>query len=469
MKISFHIARHAALLTCSLVVLLSGVLFPVAFAAALVCQADATVSKPQDTELGEETDVRVMSFNIRFGPANDGPNHWDLRQEFLIETIQASGPDLLRTQAMAVGLDLIDDRAGEDPRVKRVIVRREGDNGSRSYRIPALAVTPAGTVIACFDIRWNGSGDLPANIDVGVMRSSDLGDTWGPMIVAVDYDQQVPNSRGNGVGDPAILVDQKTGHVFIAALWSMGNHGWNGSGPGLAPEETGQLVIARSTDDGLTWETPRSITAQIKASEWRLLFNGPGAGIQLTDGTLVFQAQFKDADGKPSSCFIFSQDQGENWQISPPAIPETPLTSEAQIVQVSDGSLLLTMRNESRDPQRAWSRWVWSDHLANGRWVDTRLDVTDPVCMAGLLRHSSGVLLLSHNDSQRRERMTLRYSRDDGRTWSEGRLLDPRPTAYSCLANLPNGEIGILYECGDRSSVETLTFARFPLEWVTGE
>ena len=353
-----------------------------------------------------------------------------------------------------------------DSRITRVIVRREGDDNSKSYRIPGIAVTPKGTIVACFDIRWNGAGDLPGNIDVGVMRSTDNGDTWGPMVVAMDYDQHIPDSAGNGVGDPAILVDRHTGHLFIAALWSFGNNAWHGSKPGMDPNETGQWVIARSTDDGLTWERPRSITPQIKDPSWRLLFNGPGAGIQLVDGTLVFPAQYKDATAKPSSCFIYSSDQGENWKISPAAIPGTPLTSESQIVQLSDGSLLMTMRNETRDPQRAWSRWAWTGDLTNGRWVDTRLDVTDPVCMAGLTRHPSGLLLLSNNNSNRRERMTIRYSRDEGQTWSAGRLLDPRPSAYSCLATLANGEIGILYECGDGHSVETLTFARFPLEWI---
>jgi endonuclease/exonuclease/phosphatase family metal-dependent hydrolase len=43
-------------------------------------------------------DVRVMSYNIRYGTAQDGENHWDNRKEFLIETIQAFAPDLLGTQ-----------------------------------------------------------------------------------------------------------------------------------------------------------------------------------------------------------------------------------------------------------------------------------------------------------------------------------------------------------------------------------
>jgi endonuclease/exonuclease/phosphatase family metal-dependent hydrolase len=43
-------------------------------------------------------DVRVMSYNIRYGTAQDGENHWDNRKEFLVETIQAFDPDLLGTQ-----------------------------------------------------------------------------------------------------------------------------------------------------------------------------------------------------------------------------------------------------------------------------------------------------------------------------------------------------------------------------------
>ena len=43
-------------------------------------------------------DLRVMSFNIRFGTANDGKNHWDHRKEFLVETVKAFHPDLLGTQ-----------------------------------------------------------------------------------------------------------------------------------------------------------------------------------------------------------------------------------------------------------------------------------------------------------------------------------------------------------------------------------
>ncbi len=43
-------------------------------------------------------DVQVMSFNIRYGTANDGDNHWDQRKEFVVETIRTLDPDLFGTQ-----------------------------------------------------------------------------------------------------------------------------------------------------------------------------------------------------------------------------------------------------------------------------------------------------------------------------------------------------------------------------------
>lgn len=45
-----------------------------------------------------DAELRVMSFNIRYGTANDGANHWDVRKDFLTGTIRAFDPDLLGTQ-----------------------------------------------------------------------------------------------------------------------------------------------------------------------------------------------------------------------------------------------------------------------------------------------------------------------------------------------------------------------------------
>ena len=54
--------------------------------------------RPFGAAVQSARDVRVMSYNIRYGTAADGENHWDKRKEFLIETIKAFDPDLLGTQ-----------------------------------------------------------------------------------------------------------------------------------------------------------------------------------------------------------------------------------------------------------------------------------------------------------------------------------------------------------------------------------
>ncbi len=43
-------------------------------------------------------DLKVMSFNIRYGTANDGKDAWPLRKELVLKTIQDYAPDLLGTQ-----------------------------------------------------------------------------------------------------------------------------------------------------------------------------------------------------------------------------------------------------------------------------------------------------------------------------------------------------------------------------------
>lgn len=356
--------------------------------------------------------------------------------------------------------------ASADDAPFRNIVRKQGDDGAHTYRIPGLAVTTMGTLVAVFDVRHKGAGDLPGDIDVGAIRSTDGGESWGKMRAVLDFDAAVKDSKGNGVGDPAILVDRKTGRVFVIALWSKGDRAWNGSRPGTTPEETGQLVLAHSDDDGVNWSTPTNITATVKGRDpgWRLLFNGPGSGVQLSDGSLAFAAQYRDADGTPHAAFLRSTDGGKDWTLSPAAIPAKPPTSEAQLAQAADGSLLLTMRDESRSGKRAWARY----DLAAGKWGEPWFDVPDPTCMASLVAHREGVLLLSNPGSAKeRKALTIRASGDGGKTWSAGRVLDPRPCAYSCMAVLDDGQVGVLYECGDKSPYETLTFARFPLAWVT--
>ncbi|MDD2599515.1 MAG: exo-alpha-sialidase [Kiritimatiellae bacterium] len=361
-----------------------------------------------------------------------------------------------------------------------MVLRKEGDDGAAFYRIPGLVTTTNGTLIAAFDIRWGGGYDLPGDMDVAVRRSTDGGISWGLMQVIMDYDASVTGSQGNGVGDPAILVDRVNGRIWCAALWSFGNNGWNGSSPGLSKESTGQLVLNYSDDDGLTWSDPLSITAEVKDPAWRLFFQGPGKGICTRDGVLIFPTQFRENDsGKTArSNFIYSTDRGMTWKVAPAATPTgTKWTSESQIVELENGDLLISMRNyDVARKQRLWCVYSWdheSQTIADGTWGAPWYDQTCPIVMASVERCNPTIngqprygVLFANPDSTSRERLSIRLSLDNGKTWPYKRKIDNLLAAYSCMTMLPDGDIGILYETGETSSISRLVFARFPIEWL---
>ena len=343
-------------------------------------------------------------------------------------------------------------------------LRNYGMEGVHSFRIPGLVTTPKGTLLAVYDIRHKSSVDLQGDIDVGLSRSTDQGKTWSEMKTIIDMGSYggLPEDQ-NGVGDPAILVDPQTGHIWVIALWAHGKPGvmiWNSSKPGLNPEETGQLVLVKSEDDGLTWSDPVNITTQVKDPKWNLFFNGPGKGIAMNDGTLIFPAQYRDEEGMPYSTIISSQDKGKTWAVGSGAKSNT---TEAQVVELSDRSLMLNMR-DNRGGARSVS--VTSDLGKN--WTEhssSRSALIEPVCMASIISHPTRDLLLFSNPAATdgRHNMTIKVSEDEGKTWSNTNqlLLDEGSGwGYSCLTIVDEGLVGIVYE----SSVANITFQLVRLE-----
>ena len=68
--------------------------------------------------------------------------------------------------------------------------------------------------------------------------------------------------------------------------------------------------------------------------------------------------------------------------------------------------------------------------------------------------------------SQGRNHLTVRLSLDEGKTWPHSRLVCEGSSAYSSLAALSGGEVGLLYE---RDDYKQLAFRRFPIEWIKSE
>ena len=353
-------------------------------------------------------------------------------------------------------------------------VRHAGNDGSASFRIPGLVTTNKGTLLGVYDVRYNSSVDLQEYVDVGLSRSTDGGKSWEKMRLPLSFGEYggLPKAQ-NGVGDPSILVDTQTNTVWVVAAWAhgMGNQrAWWSSHPGMDINHTAQLVLAKSTDDGKTWSKPINITEQVKDPSWYFLLQGPGRGITMSDGTLVFPTQFIDSTRVPNAGIMYSKDRGKTWKMHNMARTNT---TEAQVAEIEPGVLMLNMR-DNRGGSRAIAITkdlgkTWTEHPSS------RKALQEPVCMASLIHVDAkdnvlnkDLLLFSNPDTTKgRNHITIKASLDKGLTWlPEHQIMldEAEGWGYSCLTMIDKETIGILYE----SSVAHMTFQAVKLTDLLG-
>lgn len=378
-----------------------------------------------------------------------------------------------------------------------VALRQHLDDNVHTYRVPGLATTNNGTLLAIYDVRRESqvadfNTDLQGNIDIGVSRSTDGGNTWEPMRIALDMGEWggLPQ-KFNGVSDACILVDKNSGNIFVAGLWMHGvldtagrwmegltqesdawEHQWRrkGSQPGFGVKQTSQFMVSKSTDDGQNWEEPVNLTRMCKNENWWLLAPAPGRGITLEDGTLVFPTEGRDENGRAFSNIIYSKDGGISWNTSNPAYSGT---NECAVVQLSDGSIMINMRYRHSEPGKS-GRAVAVTHDLGETWSEhptSRHTLPEPVCMGSLYKHvftmngeKKSILLFSNPNigENPRRKTTIKVSFDEGMTWPEKYwlLLDEGYNrGYSCLTSIDENTIGIVYE----GSTADMTFESIPL------
>lgn len=341
-----------------------------------------------------------------------------------------------------------------------VLLFDSGRDGYPRYRIPALVVAPGGAVLAICEGRKDGGG-LKGNIDLVIRRSTDSGQNWSPLAVLAD-------EGDNTLGNPCVVVDAATKEVFVALTRSLGSDTEEGIVAGKSRERT-RVLWTKSGNDGVDWSPPVDITATTTRDNWTWYGTGPGVGIQLKSGRLVMPSYHAELPtGTYRSHMLYSDDHGRNWKIGATVGEHT---SECHVVERQDGSLYLNARTVQGRELRTIA------HSTDGgeTWSSASFDeqLYDSHCQACVIRlpakgDASPAWLFTHPAGPSRYHLTARLSRDEGRTWPVAKRLREGNSQYSCLAVLPDGAIGCLYDCWVDGNYR-LFFVRFPMTWLTGE
>lgn len=350
----------------------------------------------------------------------------------------------------------------------------ENSDNPFGYRIPSLVTTKSGALLAIVERRI-GLHDHAQN-DVVLRRSENNGLTWS--------DIQVIHEDGkNSLNDPCAVV-LGSGRIllmfqrypYLVHSRSDGNiqiadTGYDG------PRNT-RSFITHSDDEGISWSTPREITKQVRPSEC-ISIGSPGIGIQLSLGTHkgrvilpVYETKKISENTRVSgNSVVFSDDEGDTWHISNeiPHYDHTGYGNEAQVVEQSDGGIMIIARNQGGVFRK------YAESKDGGQtWTNMKLNVELPgvECQGSVLRYQFGESaqnIIAHVNPANfkfRTKGTVRLSFDDGLTWPVAKKIPAGYFAYSCLTKTKNGKIGLLYET---AHYREIAFTSFDLDWIMDE
>lgn len=358
-----------------------------------------------------------------------------------------------------------------------------------AYRIPALSYLGNGIVVAAWDGRPTNAADSPNPNSIVMRRSTDNGVTWDAQrtILAGNLDAANGGANKTGYSDPSFVFDAEVNKLFVFSVYSKST-GFNASvfGNDDANRNVISAQVSESSDGGITWGAPRLITNVVKPGnnaaspqpgDVRGMFASSGEGIQLKYGQYAgrlvqqFAGDVRQSDGSNAiqAYSVYSDDHGVTWKKGDNVGTRM---DENKTVELSDGRIMLNSRsNNAADNARkvAYS----TDGGQSYGPVTLDINLVDPANNAAIARlfpeapagsdDSKKLIFTNTNDANVRQNVSARVSCDDGKTWGVPRTIRAGSSAYSTVARLESGQIGVLYES---NYVNGISFAKFNDEWL---
>jgi len=360
---------------------------------------------------------------------------------------------------------------------QEVTVFKSGDDGYASYRIPAIIKNKTGELIAFAEGRVDHAGDY-GNVDIVYKVSADGGKTWGTLQIAADYDKLQ-------AGNAAPVVDLQDPEYPNGRIFLFYNTGNNHEHEVRAGKGLRELWYITSTDGAKTWSEPVNITAQAHrpnqpssnpaytfAEDWRAYANTPGHALQFDSGKykgrLYIPANHSAGAPKQAGKDYFahayySDDHGKTFKITDKITFEGG--NETMAAQISDTELYMNTRNQQGNVR---NRIVSYSSDGGISWDTTFYDknLPDPVNQGSVLSWKKGkkyiLAVCNAADERNRDNLTLRLSKDKGKTWYYNKVIAKAPegykgayAAYSDIVLTKKNQIGILYE---KDNYKTIVF-----------